>query len=153
MLLSNGAALNFAPLPPSGQSRSAPAGVGVLRCGVSRAGTRVPRSPLGRAAGCMRVAQWRGQGHRVWTAQPLAGVGLEIGRGQGMDARSWISAYAERLGTDSPTRDEFEAILELAAEAAHSSERVAAPVACWVAAKTGVPLNDALEAARRIDEG
>ena len=70
-----------------------------------------------------------------------------------MDARSWISAYAERLGTDSPTRDEFEAILELAAEAAHSSERVAAPVACWVAAKTGVPLNDALEAARRIDEG
>src|SRR5207249_12333436 len=47
----------------------------------------------------------------------------------------------------------FRSILELAAEAAHSSERVAAPVACWVAAKTGVPLNDALEAARRIDEG
>lgn len=69
-----------------------------------------------------------------------------------MDARSWISGYAEHLGTDAPTRDEFEAILELAAEAAHSSERVAAPVACWVAAKAGVPLNDALEAARRIDE-
>jgi len=62
-----------------------------------------------------------------------------------MDARSWISAYAERLGTDAPTRDEFEAILELAAEAAHSSERVAAPVACWVAAKAGVPPKDALE--------
>src|SRR5205823_9875788 len=75
------------------------------------------------------------------------------GRGQGMDAKGWISAYAERLGTDAPTRDDFEAILELAAEAAHSSERVAAPVACWVAAKPGVPLDDALEAARRIDEG
>jgi len=69
-----------------------------------------------------------------------------------MDTKSWISAYAERLGTDAPTRDEFEAILELAAEAAHSSERVAAPVACWVAAKAGVPPKDALEAAQAIDE-
>ena len=69
-----------------------------------------------------------------------------------MNARSWISAYAERLGADAPTRDEFEAILELAAEAAHSSERVAAPVACWVAAKAGVPPKDALEAAQAIDE-
>jgi hypothetical protein len=69
-----------------------------------------------------------------------------------MNARSWISAYAERLGADAPTRDEFEAILALAAEAAHSSERVAAPVACWVAAKAGAPLTDALEAARGIDE-
>jgi hypothetical protein len=77
---------------------------------------------------------------------------LAIGRGQGMDAKNWISAYAERLGADAPTRDEFEAILELAAEAAHSSERIAAPVACWVAAKAGVPLKDALDAARAIDE-
>jgi hypothetical protein len=69
-----------------------------------------------------------------------------------MNATSWISAYAERLGADAPTREEFEAILALAAEAAHSSERVAAPVACWVAAKAGVPLTDALEAARGIDE-
>jgi winged helix-turn-helix DNA-binding protein len=69
-----------------------------------------------------------------------------------MNARSWISAYAERLGADAPTRDDFEAILGLAAEAAHSSEPVAAPVACWVAAKAGVPLADALEAARGIDQ-
>jgi DNA-binding transcriptional ArsR family regulator len=70
----------------------------------------------------------------------------------GMNARSWISAYAERLGADAPTRDEFEAILALAAEAADSSERVAGPVACWVAAKAGVPLTDAVESARGIDE-
>jgi hypothetical protein len=69
-----------------------------------------------------------------------------------MNATSWISAYAERLGADAPTQDEFEAILALAAEAAHGSERVAAPVACWVAAKAGVPLTEALEAARGIDE-
>src|SRR5207248_5543756 len=83
--------------------------------------------------GLLRVLDWRSEG-------------------SGMDASSWISAYAERLGTDAPSRDEFEAILELAAEAAHSSERVAAPVACWVAAKAGVPLKDALDAARAIDE-
>jgi hypothetical protein len=56
------------------------------------------------------------------------------------------------LGADAPTQDEFEAILALAAEAAHGSERVAAPVACWVAATSGVPLTQALEAARGIDE-
>ena len=69
-----------------------------------------------------------------------------------MNATSWISAYAERLGVDAPTRDEFEAILALAAEAAHRSERVAAPVACWVAATAGVPLAEALEAAQGIEE-
>jgi hypothetical protein len=69
-----------------------------------------------------------------------------------MNAQSWISEYAERLGAEAPTRDEFEAILALAAEAAHSSERVAAPVACWVAAKAGVRLKDALDAARGIEE-
>jgi hypothetical protein len=69
-----------------------------------------------------------------------------------MNATSWISAYAERLGADAPTQDEFEAILALAAEAAHGSERVAAPVACWVAAKAGVSLTEALELARGIED-
>ena len=69
-----------------------------------------------------------------------------------MDATSWIAAYAERLGVDAPSQDEFEAILALAAEAAHSSERVAAPVACWVAATAGVSLTDALVAAQGIEE-
>ena len=69
-----------------------------------------------------------------------------------MNATSWISAYAERLGADAPTREEFDAVLALAAEAAHRSERVAAPVACWVAAKAGVPLPHALEVARGIEE-
>jgi hypothetical protein len=55
------------------------------------------------------------------------------------------------LGTAAPTGDEFQAILDLAAEAAHSSERIAAPVACWVAAKAGLPLTEALAAAQAID--
>jgi uncharacterized protein DUF6457 len=69
-----------------------------------------------------------------------------------VDAQRWVSAYAERVGTSAPSRDEFEAILELAAEAAHSSERVAAPVACWVAAKAGLPLEEALAEARALGE-
>jgi hypothetical protein len=70
-----------------------------------------------------------------------------------VDAGTWISTYAERVGTTAPTEEEFQAILELAAEAAHSSERIAAPVACWVAAKAGIPLTEAVAAARAIDGG
>jgi Domain of unknown function (DUF6457) len=65
-----------------------------------------------------------------------------------MNARDWLAAYAEKLGTTPPTTDEFKAILDLAGEAAHSSQRVAAPVACWVAAKADVTLEDAIKVAR-----
>jgi hypothetical protein len=67
-----------------------------------------------------------------------------------MTARKWIDRYAAELGIDSPTDDELDAILDLAAEAAHASERIAAPVACWLSAKAGRSLDDALALARRI---
>jgi hypothetical protein len=67
-----------------------------------------------------------------------------------MNAKEWLSEYAQRLGTAPPDREEFDAVLELAAEAAHSSERVAAPVACWLAAKSGWSLAEALDAARAL---
>ncbi len=66
-----------------------------------------------------------------------------------MNAREWINAYAERLGTDPPTTNEFSILLDLAGEAAHASERVAAPVACWVAAKAGASPEHALSVARQ----
>lgn len=67
-------------------------------------------------------------------------------------ARAWVAAYAERVGVPAPTDEEFEAILELAAVAAHASERVAAPVACWLAGRAGIDLVAALAAAT-TDEG
>ena len=67
-----------------------------------------------------------------------------------MNAKEWIAAYAGRLGTSAPSPDEFRLVLDIAGEAAHSSERVAAPVACWVAAKAGAPLDEALKLAREI---
>ena len=68
-----------------------------------------------------------------------------------MNAKDWIAAYAEKLGTAPPTPAEFSVLLDLAAEAAHASERVAAPVACWVAARAGSSAEEALEAARTIE--
>ena len=67
-----------------------------------------------------------------------------------MNAKEWIDAYAERVGIEALTQDEFAAILDLAAEAAHASERVAAPAACWVAAKADLPLPEAISAAREV---
>ncbi len=67
-----------------------------------------------------------------------------------MNAHEWVDAFAAELGAESPTEDEFEAILALAAVAAHSSERVAAPVACWVGGRAGASLSELQAAAERV---
>jgi hypothetical protein len=66
-------------------------------------------------------------------------------------AFEWISAYAEQLRVDVPSQDEIDQILELAATAAHASERTAAPVACWLAARAGLGADEARELALLID--
>ncbi len=70
-----------------------------------------------------------------------------------MNAKEWLAAFAERVGTEPPSTEEFKVLLDLAGEAAHSSERVAAPVACWVAARAGVTPEEALRIAREISVG
>jgi hypothetical protein len=67
-----------------------------------------------------------------------------------MNANEWLAAFATRLGTEAPTPQQFSTLLDLAAEAAHSSERVAAPVSCWMAAQAGVSPAEALTAAREV---
>jgi hypothetical protein len=67
-----------------------------------------------------------------------------------MNARQWLAAYAQRLGVEAPTADELKAVLDLAGVAAHASERIAAPVACWLAAKAGVGLDEAMTIARQV---
>jgi hypothetical protein len=69
-----------------------------------------------------------------------------------MNANEWLTAFAEQIGGSPPSPDEFRLILDLAGVAAHSSERVAAPAACWVAASAGVDLGTALEAARGVSD-
>jgi hypothetical protein len=67
-----------------------------------------------------------------------------------MNARQWIDAFAAELGAEAPSKEEFEAILDLAAVAAHSSERVAAPVACWIGGRVGASLDELQAAAERV---
>jgi hypothetical protein len=65
-------------------------------------------------------------------------------------AEEWVEQFAKEIGVEAPDEDEIERILDLAAEAAHSSERIAAPVACWIGARSGKPLRELLELARGL---
>jgi hypothetical protein len=67
-----------------------------------------------------------------------------------MNASEWLAAFAAKLGVDPPTKDEFTAILDLTAEAAHASQRVAGPNAAWLAAKAGVSPEEALRLAKEV---
>jgi hypothetical protein len=67
-----------------------------------------------------------------------------------MNATDWLAAYADKLGVAAPTKDELKAVLDLAGEAAHASERIAAPVACWLAARAGVELDEAMRLATEV---
>jgi hypothetical protein len=67
-----------------------------------------------------------------------------------MNAREWIDAFAGRLGVEPPTTEEWSELLDVAGVAAHSSERVAAPVSCWVIARAGVSPAQALAVAREL---
>ncbi|MBA2517945.1 MAG: hypothetical protein H0V22_11650 [Solirubrobacterales bacterium] len=62
----------------------------------------------------------------------------------------WIDAFSARLGTAAPDADERAMILALAGVAAHSSERIAAPIACWVAGRHGVTLEEAMRVAQEL---
>jgi Domain of unknown function (DUF6457) len=67
-----------------------------------------------------------------------------------MNAREWIERFAAELGAQPPSDDEFSAMLDLAAIAAHDSERVAAPVACWIGGASGRPLDELQAIAKQI---
>ena len=69
-----------------------------------------------------------------------------------MTAEQWTQRFAEAVGGEPPSEAELTEILELAAVAAHASERKAAPVACWIAGRTGMPLPEAIAVAQRMAE-
>jgi hypothetical protein len=57
-----------------------------------------------------------------------------------MTAADWIQDFCEEIGVPTPSEAESEAILRLAAIAAHASERIAAPIACWLGGASGKSL-------------
>lgn len=68
------------------------------------------------------------------------------------DALSWIQEFTMAVSGNALTDEERESILALAGVAAHSSERTAAPLTCWVAAAAGLSPVAALEIARSLAE-
>lgn len=62
-----------------------------------------------------------------------------------MTAKEWLTGFASELGIEPPTNDEIRDLLSLAGEAAHASERLAAPITCWLIARARVSPAAALE--------
>jgi hypothetical protein len=70
-----------------------------------------------------------------------------------MTAAEFLEAFSAETGVPAPSPEQTTTLLELASIAAHASERLAAPLACWMAGVSGRPAAELLEAARRIAPG
>jgi Domain of unknown function (DUF6457) len=70
-----------------------------------------------------------------------------------MTVEEWVRTFAEEAGAAPPSQDQIDEILQLAAVAAHSSERIAAPIACWIAGTTGRPVSELRELAEGLANG
>ena len=67
-----------------------------------------------------------------------------------MTRDEWLEAFAAELGLPIPSSEEIAPLLEIAALAAHASERTAAPLSCWLAGRSGLSLAELRLAAERI---
>lgn len=67
-----------------------------------------------------------------------------------MDAAEWLATYAAELGVAPPDEETVERLLELAGIAAHSSERIAAPITTWLVGVAGLDVERALELGRHL---
>jgi hypothetical protein len=69
-----------------------------------------------------------------------------------LTGEEWLHALATELGVPAPTEQETTDLLALAGIAAHASERVAAPLSCWLAARAGITAAETLAVATRLAE-
>jgi hypothetical protein len=69
-----------------------------------------------------------------------------------VSAKQWTELFANKLGIAPPSEEEQGWLLELAGIAAHASERTAAPISCWLAARAGISPQDARRAGREVAE-
>lgn len=65
----------------------------------------------------------------------------------------WLAEFAQTLGLDPPTGAEVAALLDIAATAAHTSERTAAPIACWLAGRSDRSLDELKVLAESVSPG
>jgi hypothetical protein len=64
--------------------------------------------------------------------------------------REWIDAFAARLEVTAPDEQTVEELLALAGIAAHQSERIAAPIACYLVGRAGLDAARAGELAAAV---
>ena len=69
-----------------------------------------------------------------------------------MTAQEWLGAFAGEIGVPAPTNEQMDEILRLASVAAHASERIAAPIACYMVGLSGRSLSEARAAAEKLAE-
>jgi Domain of unknown function (DUF6457) len=74
-----------------------------------------------------------------------------------MTRDQWIASFAVAAGVERPSVEEIRELLDLAGTAAHASERTAAPIACWIAGRSQLDLEQLRSAAEAVaadtDEG
>lgn len=64
--------------------------------------------------------------------------------------REWIASFAASIGVEAPDEATIEALLDLAGVAAHASERIAAPIACYLVGRAGLEVGAAKAAAEAV---
>jgi hypothetical protein len=64
------------------------------------------------------------------------------------DGRDYVARLAAQLGVEPLDDATIETLLELAGVAAHASERIAAPLACYLVGKAGTDPADVLASLR-----
>ncbi len=67
-----------------------------------------------------------------------------------MTRDEWIAAFASAAGVERPSSAEIRDLLELAGTAAHASERTAAPISCWIAARSQLGTQELLRRASEL---
>lgn len=67
-----------------------------------------------------------------------------------MQASNWLDQFARELGVAAPTEEQQRALLSLASVAANTSERLAAPISCWLVAVAGRSPEEGLALARQV---
>ncbi len=68
----------------------------------------------------------------------------------GLTGRDWVTRFAAATGQQDLSDDDVTALLDLAGVAAHSSERLAAPLACFLVGRAGMAPQAALDLARSL---
>tara|TARA_Y100001970_G_scaffold286314_1_gene408175 strand:+ start:10061 stop:10297 length:237 start_codon:yes stop_codon:yes gene_type:complete len=68
-------------------------------------------------------------------------------------AQQWIEGLAKELNLPAPSPEEIDNLLDLAGIAAHSSERIAAPIACWLIGLAKISPAEALSLVEKYESG